>query len=273
MCNESNFCNRVTTGTGSSNFSRPKSPQDHRSWGRRRMTRIPHPPNPATAPVCRLATFETTPAPARAARPLDVKHNRCAWAVTLGAPEYLRYHDTEWGVPVYDDRKLFELLLLASAQSGLSWWTVLSRREDYRRAFADFDPATVAKFDHARQRRLLKDRGIVRNCHKIAAAVRNASHFLEVQAEFGSFARYLWQFVGGRPVQNRFHSAADVPSRTLLSERISHDLKQRGFSYVGPKTVYAYLQAAGLVNDHLVGCFRHGSVSELAKVSGTFSDS
>lgn len=237
------------------------------------MTRTPNPSSPAspaTVPICRLATFETTPTPRRTSRSLDLKHNRCAWAVTLGAPEYLRYHDTEWGVPVYDERKLFELLLLASAQTGLSWWTVLSRREDYRRAFADFDPATVAAYDRARQRSLLADRGIVRNCSKIAAAVRNARHFLKIQAEFGSFAHYLWRFVDGKPLQNRFLSASEVPSHTLLSERVSLDLKQRGFRYTGPKTVYAYLQAAGLVNDHLVGCFRHGSVSKLAKNAPEF---
>lgn len=177
---------------------------------------------------------------------------RCPWPGD--DPLYLAYHDREWGVPVRDDRVLFELLLLEGAQAGLSWITVLRKREGYRRAFAGFDPAAVARFTEARQRRLLADPGIVRNRLKVAGAVKNARAFLAVQDECGSFADYLWAWVDGRPVVGRFRAMGDVPARTELSDRIARDLKRRGFSFVGSTIVYAYLQAVGVVNDHLLGC-------------------
>jgi DNA-3-methyladenine glycosylase I len=218
---------------------------------------------PAVAPENRIALQETSP-PLRGA-PLDtgVKHHRCAWAV--GVVDYLKYHDNEWGVPVYDDRVLFEFLVLASAQTGLPWLTVLGKRDKYRLAFAGFDPAQVAAFSRKHQARLLKDSGIIRNRLKVTAAVTNAQRFLEIRDQCGSFAAWLWRYVDGVPLQNRFRYLKDIPASTELSDRISRDLKQRGFRFVGTKTVYAYLQAVGVVNDHLVGCFRHGCVGRLAK--------
>ena len=179
-------------------------------------------------------------------------------------PLYRRYHDGEWGVPVHDDTVLFELLVLEGAQAGLSWLTVLRKREHYRRAFEGFDPRRVAAFDAARIEALLQDRGIIRNRLKIASAVSNARAFLEVESRFGSFDRYIWDFVDGRPIINRFASMAEVPAVTPLAETISHDLKRRGFRFVGPTIVYAYLQATGLVNDHLVSCPRHAVCAMLA---------
>ncbi len=176
---------------------------------------------------------------------------------------YAIYHDTEWGVPVHDDRKLFEFLLLEGAQAGLSWQTVLHRREGYRRAFADFDPAVVAEFDEAKVAELLQDPGIIRNRAKVYAAIGNARAFLKVQAEFGSFDRYLWQFVGGQPRQNSFGSLAEVPARTPESDAMSKDLIKRGFKFVGSTICYAYMQAVGMVNDHPVTCFRHAEVARL----------
>jgi DNA-3-methyladenine glycosylase I len=179
---------------------------------------------------------------------------RCRW-VAAGDADYRRYHDTEWGRPVHDDRLLFEMLILEGAQAGLSWRTILRKRANYRQAFAGFDPARVARFTAARQARLLLDPGIVRNRLKIAATVGNARAFLEVQREFGSFDRYLWSFVDDKPVIRASRAVAGLPARTALSDRISKDLKQRGFRFVGTTIIYAYLQAVGVVNDHMRGCF------------------
>jgi DNA-3-methyladenine glycosylase I len=186
---------------------------------------------------------------------------RCEWA---GNDElYIHYHDTEWGVPVYDDQKLFEFLVLEGAQAGLSWITILKRREGYRRAFADFDPEKVARFTRKRMDKLMGDSGIIRNRLKIQSAVNNAKAFLQVQEEFGSFSEYQWRFVDGTPLQNTFHSMADLPAQTVISEAFSKDLKQRGFSFVGPTIVYAHMQAVGMVNDHVTSCFRHKEVCQL----------
>lgn len=185
------------------------------------------------------------------------RQRRCDWARD---PLEVDYHDVEWGVPVRDDRKLFEFLVLEGAQAGLSWLTVLRKREGYRKAFADFDPEKVARFTPAREARLLQDPGIIRNRLKVAAAVTNARSFLRVQEEFGSFSDYIWRFVDGTPVVNRFKSIREVPARTPLSDVISKDLKSRGFKFVGSTIVYAHMQATGMVNDHLVGCFRHSQV-------------
>ncbi|MCL4777026.1 MAG: DNA-3-methyladenine glycosylase I [Gammaproteobacteria bacterium] len=184
---------------------------------------------------------------------------RCPWSEGV-SPAYLEYHDSEWGVPVRDDRRQFEFLVLEGAQAGLSWATILHRREGYRRAFAGFDPARVARFTAARQARLLLDPGIIRNRLKIAAAVGNARAFLAVQEEFGSFSDYIWRFVDGRPVQNRWRHPREVPATSAVSDALSRDLKARGFRFVGSTIMYAHLQATGLVNDHLVGCFRHRSL-------------
>lgn len=171
-------------------------------------------------------------------------------------PLYARYHDEEWGVPVHDDRVLFEFLILEGAQAGLSWETILRKRENYRKAFADFDPVRVARFTPARIERLLQDQGLVRNRLKIEGTVRNARAFLEVQREFGSFARYAWSFVGGKPKQNAWKSMSEVPAQTAESDALSKDLKKRGFTFVGSTIMYAWMQAVGLVNDHQVGCPR-----------------
>lgn len=194
----------------------------------------------------------------RSAGPLSARPapKRCPWSEGV-SQAYLDYHDREWGVPVHDDRRQFEFLILEGAQAGLSWSTILHRRDGYRRAFADFDPVQVSRFTPARQARLLKDPGIIRNRLKVAAAVSNARAFLDVQAEFGSFSDYLWGFVDGRPVVNRWRSACQVPATSEVSDAISKDLKRRGFRFVGSTIVYAHLQATGLVNDHLVACFRY----------------
>jgi len=176
---------------------------------------------------------------------------------------YRRYHDREWGVPVHDDRRLFEFLILEGAQAGLSWETILRKREHYRRAFAGFDPRKVARFTAAHVRRLLRDPGIVRNRLKVAGAVRNASAFLAVQREFGSFDAYVWRFVNGRPKQNRYRSIRQLPARTPESDALSQDLRDRGFTFVGPTICYAFMQAVGLVNDHVAGCFRRARVARL----------
>ena len=177
---------------------------------------------------------------------------------------YLDYHDREWGTPVHDDRLLFEMLILEGAQAGLSWLTILRKRVAYRAAFAAFEPAAVARFTPARILRLLQNPGIVRNRRKVAAAVANARNFLDVQSEFGSFARYLWGHVDGRPLQNAFRSMREVPARTELSDALAGDLKRRGFKFVGSTICYAYLQAVGVVNDHLVECFRHAELCHRA---------
>ncbi len=192
----------------------------------------------------------------------DTTNPRCPWC--LGSEACIRYHDEEWGRPVHDDRLLFEFLILEGAQAGLSWSTILNKRENYRRAFAGFDPAKVARFGARDVRRLLADAGIVRNRLKIESAIDNAKAFLEVRKEFGSFAVYIWQFVGGLPVQNRRRSMNEVPSRTPEADAMSKDLKARGFRFVGPTICYAFMQAVGMANDHLVGCFRHGEVSDTA---------
>ncbi len=184
---------------------------------------------------------------------------RCGWAGS--DPLYLRYHDEEWGVPVHDDGRLFELLILEGAQAGLSWLTILRRREGYRNAFARFDPTRVAAFGAADVRRLLADPGIVRNRRKIEATIANARAFLAVQAEHGSFGRYLWSFVGGKPRQNAWRQLDEIPAETEESRALSRDLRRRSFSFVGPTICYATMQAAGLVNDHLVGCFRHAELT------------
>lgn len=184
---------------------------------------------------------------------------RCAWP---GAdPLYVAYHDEEWGVPIHDDRRLFEFLILEGAQAGLSWLTILRKRQAYRRAFDDFDPAAVAAYDEARVAALLADPGIVRNRLKINAAVRNARAFLAVQTEFGRFDAYVWSFVGGRPIVNQWQSPRQIPAQTAESRALSADLKRRGFTFVGPTIVYAFMQAVGMVNDHLVGCFRYKEVA------------
>jgi DNA-3-methyladenine glycosylase I len=170
------------------------------------------------------------------------------------------YHDIEWGVPVADDRQLFEFLVLEGAQAGLSWITILRKRDAYRRAFAGFDPKKVARFDEKKIEALLGDAGIVRNRLKIASAVKNAKAFLEVQREFGSFAEYQWRFVDGEPLQPKRKTMKDIPPRTEVSDAFSKDLKKRGFTFVGSTIIYAHMQAVGMVNDHVVGCFRHREV-------------
>jgi DNA-3-methyladenine glycosylase I len=183
--------------------------------------------------------------------------NRCGWAKDDLA---IRYHDEEWGVPVHNDRRWLEFLILEGAQAGLSWDTILRKREAYRRAFAGFDSEAVAGFDEAHVESLLTDPGIVRNRLKVTSAVKNARAFLVVQETFGSFDAYIWKFVDGRPVRNAWRSLGEIPARTPLSDAISKDLKRRGFTFVGTTICYALMQATGLVNDHLVGCFRHGEV-------------
>lgn len=183
---------------------------------------------------------------------------RCEWAQS---DEMIAYHDTEWGVPVHEDPTHFEFLVLEGAQAGLSWATILKRRPGYRRAFAGFDAAKVARFTPARVERLLTDPGIIRNRAKVEATVRNARAFLAVQEEFGSFDAYVWGFVGGRPIVNSWRRTAQIPAFTPTSEALSADLRRRGFGFVGPTVCYAHLQATGLVNDHLVSCFRYGELT------------
>lgn len=194
-----------------------------------------------------------------AVEPVD-NRTRCAWAAGQ-APFYVEYHDTEWGVPVREDRKHFEFLILEAAQAGLSWATVLKKRANYRRVFADWDPEKVARFSPAKIEKLLLDPGIIRNRLKVESTVTNAARFLEVQAEFGSFDAYMWRFVDGRPVVNAWRSLKEIPAKTPLSDTVSKDLKQRGFRFVGSTVIYAHLQATGLVNDHTVDCFRYKVVA------------
>ncbi len=184
--------------------------------------------------------------------------SRCGWARD---PLSMEYHDTEWGVPLHDERGQFEFLILEGAQAGLSWSTILNKRPAYRRAFDRFDPRKVARYDGARIAQLLADEGIVRNRLKIRAAVRNAQAFLAVQKEFGSFDRYIWGFVGGRPLCNRWRRLDQVPARTAESDAMSRDLQKRGFTFVGSTICYAFMQATGMVNDHLVSCFRYQECS------------
>lgn len=178
---------------------------------------------------------------------------RCPW-VDESKPDYVRYHDEEWGVPVHDDRILFEFLILESAQAGLSWYTILRKRENYRMAYAHFDPIAVAAFTANDEARLMADPGIVRNRSKIASSIANARSFLIVQREFGSFAEYLWRFVNGHPIRHVLHTLADYPVTIPEAEQLSRDLKKRGFSFLGPTTCYAFMQSVGLVNDHSQSC-------------------
>ncbi len=195
--------------------------------------------------------------------PIDDTLTRCGWALG-GNPLYYAYHDEEWGVPVRDDRRHFEFLILEAAQAGLSWSTVLNKRGGYRRAFADFDPERVARFNSRSVARLLANPGIIRNRLKIEAAIHNARRFLETQEQFGSFDRYVWRFVGGAPLQHRFRRMRQVPATTRESDALSKDLKQRGFRFVGSTVIYAHMQAVGMVNDHVVDCFRHPQCAALA---------
>ena len=172
----------------------------------------------------------------------------------------MEYHDTEWGVPVYDDKKQFEFLVLESAQAGLSWITILRKRENYRKAYDGFDPEKVARYGEAKKQKLLANPGIVRNRLKIEASISNARLFLELRKEYGSFSAYLWNFTSGKPVRNKWKTLAEIPSKTELSDRIAADLKKRGFRFLGSTIIYAHLQATGLVNDHLVSCFRYKEV-------------
>jgi len=193
--------------------------------------------------------------------PGPTKTRRCFWAD--GDPLLTTYHDEEWGVPVHDDRRWFEKLILDGAQAGLSWLTILRKREGYREAFAGFDPVRVAKFTARDQARLMTNAGIVRNAAKIKSAIGNARAFLALQEQQGSFDSYIWKFVDGRPLQNRIRSRADIQARTPLSDAVSADLKKRGFSFVGTTIVYAFMQASGLVNDHVASCFRRAPLSKL----------
>ena len=190
---------------------------------------------------------------------------RCAWGESH--PLYIPYHDEEWGVPVHDDRHLFEMLILEGAQAGLSWLTILKKRAAYRQAFSQFEPAKVARFDDRKIARLLANEKIVRNRLKINAAVTNARAFLAVQEAFGSFDQYVWRFVDGRPKQNRWKTLTEVPAQTTQSDAMSADLKQRGFKFVGSTICYSHMQATGMVNDHLVGCFRYRACARLQKTS------
>ncbi len=188
---------------------------------------------------------------------------RCSW--TLGSDTLMRaYHDEEWGVPLHDDRKLFEFLVLESAQAGLSWRTILNKREGYRRAFADFDPEAVARFTDEDISRLLADTSIVRNRQKIQAAIANARAFLKIVERHGSFDAWIWRFVDGRPIQNHWRRLEQLPALTPLSTLIAKELKKNGFSFLGPTTVYAHMQATGMVNDHVVRCFRHAEVAAMS---------
>src|SRR5262245_62970152 len=192
---------------------------------------------------------------------LLAKKRRCAWSGTDAL--YVAYHDQEWGVPVHDDRVLFEFLVLEGAQAGLSWSTILRKRDAYRRAFDRFDPRKVARYDQRKVATLLADAGIVRNRAKIESAINNAKAFLAVQVEFGSFDAYQWRFVDGRPIQNRWRTIGNVPASSAQSDAMSKDLKSRGFTFVGSTIVYAHMQAVGMVNDHLVDCFRYREVAKL----------
>ena len=188
--------------------------------------------------------------------------SRCSWART---PLYEVYHDTEWGVPLHDDRLLFEFLVLEGAQAGLSWETILNKRENYRRAFDQFDPQKVARYNGRKIASLLTDAGIVRNRLKVTSAVTNARAFLKVQEEFATFDAYIWRFVDGTPIHNAWKSLKDIPPSTKVSDAISKDMKSRGFTFVGSTIIYAHMQATGMVNDHIVTCFRHDEVAKLPR--------
>ena len=193
------------------------------------------------------------------------KIKRCEWAGETSLA-YIEYHDKEWGVPVRDDRTQFEFLILEGAQAGLSWSTILNKRDGYRKNFADFDPQKVARFTRKRIEKILLDPGIVRNKLKVNSAVTNAKAFLDVQEEYDGFCNYIWQFVGGKPKQNRFRSMADMPATSDESDALSKDMKRRGFKFVGSTILYAHMQATGLVNDHVTSCFRYKECKELARI-------
>ncbi|AMQ55207.1 DNA-3-methyladenine glycosylase I [Algoriphagus sanaruensis] len=184
--------------------------------------------------------------------------SRCPWC--LGFPEYITYHDTEWGVPVYDDQIHFEFLVLESAQAGLSWATILKKRAGYRKAFADFDYRIVAEFPESYVQELLQDPGIIRNALKIRAAITNAQRFMDIQQEFGSFSNYIWGFVGGKPIQNSLKRGEFYPATSPESDALAKDLKKRGFKFLGSTIIYAHMQATGLINDHLTDCYRHSEL-------------
>jgi DNA-3-methyladenine glycosylase I len=192
----------------------------------------------------------------------DARH-RCGWC--SDDPLYIAYHDTQWGVPIHDDATLFEMLILEGAQAGLSWITILKRREGYRAAFDNFDPHIIAAYDSAKVEMLLQDERIIRNRLKVNSAVKNARAFLEIQAKYGTFDRFLWDFVDGKPIQNAWASLAEVPAETPLSQQLSKTLKKRGMSFVGPTICYAYMQSVGMVNDHETTCFRYADVALLGK--------
>jgi DNA-3-methyladenine glycosylase I len=196
---------------------------------------------------------------------LKTERIRCPWAQ---GEQYIEYHDSEWGVPIHEDRLLFEFLILEGAQAGLSWVTILKKRENYRVAFDRFDPAVIAKYGQKTVDSLLADAGIVRNRLKIASAIDNARAFLKVQEEFGTFDAYIWQFVGGLPQQNSWKSLRDVPAKTAESDAMSKDLKRRGFRFVGSTICYAFMQAVGMVNDHLTDCFRHAELQQKRRTKG-----
>jgi len=194
---------------------------------------------------------------------MEAGKSRCQWC--LGFDDYVKYHDTEWGVPVYSDEVHFEFLVLESAQAGLSWATILKKREGYRKAFANFDYRVVAEFPESHVQELMQDAGIIRNALKIKAAINNAERFMEVQQEFGSFSNYIWGFVGGKPIQSHYQSTSEVPATTEASDKLAKDLKKRGFKFLGSTTIYAHMQATGLVNDHMPHCFRYKEVQQMAK--------
>ena len=195
---------------------------------------------------------------------MSKKITRCKWAEGVNL-DYIEYHDKEWGIPVQDDRVQFEFLILEGAQAGLSWSTILNKREGYRQAFADFDVEKVARFTDKRVEKLLTNPAIVRNRLKVNSAVTNAKAFIKVQEEFGSFSKYIWDFVNGKPVQNNFRKDSDIPATSPESDDLSKDLKKRGFKFVGSTIVYAHMQATGLVNDHVVDCFRHKPCAAMAR--------
>lgn len=204
--------------------------------------------------LCRRSRYPTSAGSVK----VDNKSKRCSWAATDQL--LMEYHDEEWGVPVHDDRKLFEFLLLDGAQAGLSWLTVLRKRENYRKAFDGFDPDRIAGYDSGDVKRLLANPGIIRNRMKIKSCIRNARGVLALQKEFGAFDRYVWSFVGGRPRKNRWRTLKQIPARTTESDAMSSDLRRREFSFVGSTICYAFMQAAGLVNDHVVQCFRYNQI-------------
>ena len=192
---------------------------------------------------------------------VSITKRRCEWGTV--SQLYIDYHDNEWGVPIHDDRTLFEFLILEGAQAGLSWETVLKKRENYRKAFSNFDPVKVSRYSDKKVEALMGNKGIIRNRLKITSAINNAKRFLEVRKEFGSFDTYIWQFVNGKPITNRFKSIQEIPATTKESDAMSKDLKKRGFKFVGPTICYAHMQATGMVNDHIVGCFRYKEIKAL----------